>query len=161
MSTHQERSAAFRRGLGLDYEFIARWVTYHERECICEAPKPHEWMGICARCMSRSRDTSAFDLGQLSYIMEVGESKVAITMKYAVKEGLANRIRDLPRGQDAWTPTDKAREMFPLDRAHVMPEHEPVEMESGTFQPLSPAEVREQTPGPALEDGVAPKRLGS
>jgi hypothetical protein len=156
----REGSEAFRRTLGLDYTFIGRWVGLHERVCECDPPPDPAkdevwWTGVCAHCSKRV--VEMFDAHQIAELLGHGEAKAAITMKYATKEGYA----EVDRSQDRrrWRPTQKALEAFPPDRPHVLPEHEAVEMEHGTFKPLSGQEIREQTDA-QLEAGQRRRELG-
>lgn len=160
----EDRKSQIKRGLGLDLYFIARWVSIHENACVCDPPPDPEkdevwWYGLCVKCNGRAVD--ALDGHQISHILGHGESKAAITMKYAYQEGYAEKIKG---ERLMFKPTEKSRELFDPAEAHVMPAAEKIavgEHGEGEFTPLHGPDMAEafkqtgaQLPGPPEREAL-------
>jgi hypothetical protein len=87
------------------------------------------WGKMVAACLLADRPLTVDELTQWCGWATPG--KAAISMKYARIDGMFERTTRDP--QDAFFPTEKGKETFPIDRPHVMPEGEPIEVAPGVF----------------------------
>jgi hypothetical protein len=91
----------------------------------------------------------------------MSEGKVAVTMKYAIKQGWVERTSS-KGDQAAWRPTAKLLEQFPADEPQVMPAEVEVELPSGNRVRSVPAVEAEgwRSEGDALPPAPSPRQLG-
>lgn len=165
-----DKKGQIREALGSDPRIVAWLVKLAETKgwkcsgtCTYAVPDGEQTdHGNCPWCVSPLEETippRQVNMRELAVMVGVGESKVAIAMKYAERQGFAKRIKG-PE-QAAWTPTEKAIEAFPSTGQHVVEEPEPVDLGDGmTFKgiPGGPGTSKVFTPGadgwePATAEG--------
>lgn len=126
------RGSRLGRAWGLDHSFIARFVD------IWRHPR-----NVGRGPIEEGTPRTPVSMNDIAWELGIGQPKVAISMKYAEKEGWVTRTS--ARGdQGAWEPTEKALAQYPEDGPQVMPVEPGEQVAPGiTVTPAEPGEIEE------------------